>query len=187
MRITTNRATIKNGPLKMDYRKAGKAGAGNKPGSVEGNHSSGTAVTGRLEQPTRESARNRRRGPLLPYLVLLRAGFTVPRAVTGRAVRSYRTFSPLPANAGGLFSVALSMGSHPPGVTWRPVRRSPDFPPSANRRRLPGRLRRFRSIILPQRAVRRHRGSRDPGGAWTSGNRPAAVVLPGSGPATMFG
>ncbi len=29
---------------------------------------------------------------------------------------------------GGLFSVALSMGSHPPGVTWRPVRRSPDFP-----------------------------------------------------------
>ncbi len=34
---------------------------------------------------------------LLPYLVLLRAGFTVPRAVTSRAVRSYRTFSPLPA------------------------------------------------------------------------------------------
>ena len=34
--------------------------------------------------------------PVLPYLVLLRAGFTVPRAVTSRAVRSYRTFSPLP-------------------------------------------------------------------------------------------
>ena len=33
---------------------------------------------------------------MLPYLVLLRAGFTVPRAVTSRAVRSYRTFSPLP-------------------------------------------------------------------------------------------
>ncbi len=47
--------------------KAGKAGAGNKPGSVEGNHSSGTAVTGRLEQPTRESARNRRRGPRPAY------------------------------------------------------------------------------------------------------------------------
>jgi len=66
--------------------------------------------------------------PLLPYLVLLRAGFTVPRAVTSRAVRSYRTFSPLPTEAGGIFSVALSMGSRPPGVTWRPVRRSPDFP-----------------------------------------------------------
>jgi len=33
---------------------------------------------------------------LLPYLVLLQAGFTVPRTVTSRAVRSYRTFSPLP-------------------------------------------------------------------------------------------
>jgi hypothetical protein len=86
----------------------GKAGAGRKPGSVEGNHSSGTAVTGRLEQPTRESARDRRRTKhcnspvgglrfaLLPYLVLLRAGFTVPRTVASRAVRSYRTFSPLP-------------------------------------------------------------------------------------------
>jgi len=35
----------------------------------------------------------------LPYLVLLRAGFTVPRTVTSRAVRSYRTFSPLPIKA----------------------------------------------------------------------------------------
>ena len=33
---------------------------------------------------------------VLPYLVLLRAGFTLPRTVTSRAVRSYRTFSPLP-------------------------------------------------------------------------------------------
>jgi len=28
-------------------------------------------------------------------------GFTVPRTVTGRAVRSYRTFSPLPSLPGG--------------------------------------------------------------------------------------
>ena len=34
---------------------------------------------------------------MLPYLVLLRTGFTMPRRVTTRAVRSYRTFSPLPA------------------------------------------------------------------------------------------
>ena len=40
----------------------GKAGAGNKPGSVEDNHSSRTTVTGRLQQPTRESARDRRCG-----------------------------------------------------------------------------------------------------------------------------
>ena len=41
-------------------------------------------------------------------------------AVAGDAVRSYRTFSPLPASekpAGGLLSVALSLGSPPPGVT----------------------------------------------------------------------
>jgi hypothetical protein len=40
-------------------------------------------------------------------------------SVAGRAVRSYRTLSPLPrAEArGGLLSVALSLGSPPPGVT----------------------------------------------------------------------
>ncbi len=32
------------------------------------------------------------------YLVLLRAGFTVPQTVTSCAVRSYRTLSPLPAS-----------------------------------------------------------------------------------------
>jgi hypothetical protein len=41
--------------------------------------------------------------------------------VAGSAVRSYRTLSPLPAGplgrAGGLLSVALSLGSPPPGVT----------------------------------------------------------------------
>ena len=78
----------------------------------------------------------------LPYLVLLRVGFTVPRRVATRAVRSYRTISPLPrAEArGGIFSVALSVGSRPPGVTWHPVRRSPDFPPNPKVGRLPGRL-----------------------------------------------
>jgi hypothetical protein len=30
---------------------------------------------------------------------------------------------------GGLLSVALSVGSRPPGVTWHLIRRSPDFPP----------------------------------------------------------
>ena len=31
-----------------------------------------------------------------PYLVLLRVGFTLPPRFTAGAVRSYRTFSPLP-------------------------------------------------------------------------------------------
>ena len=50
---------------------------------------------------------------MLPYLVLLRMGFTVPSAVTVDAVSSYLAVSPLPfqanLNLGGLFSVALSV------------------------------------------------------------------------------
>ena len=34
-----------------------------------------------------------------PYLVLLRVGFTIATPVASRAVRSYRTISPLPSNA----------------------------------------------------------------------------------------
>ena len=35
-------------------------------------------------------------GRFPPYLVLLRVGFTLPRPLQARAVRSYRTISPLP-------------------------------------------------------------------------------------------
>jgi hypothetical protein len=46
----------------------------------------------------------------------------------------FHPYRPLMAFAvkglGGLFSVALSVGSRPPGVTWHLIRRSPDFPPS---------------------------------------------------------
>jgi hypothetical protein len=115
-----------------------KEESADKPGSVLDNHSSGTPVTGGLKQPTRKRPRARH---MLPYLVLLQVGFTVPRSVATRAVRSYRTISPLPSEEGGIFSVALSVGSRPPGVTWHPSRRSPDFPPNANIERLPGRLR----------------------------------------------
>jgi len=109
---------------------------------------------GQTSPPASSNLPGNARGPraaipedgLLPYLVLLRMGFTVPRHVATRAVRSYRTFSPLPApperrRLGGIFSVALSVGSHPPGVTWHPALRSPDFPPRTNcSRRLSGRL-----------------------------------------------
>jgi len=83
---------------------------------------------------------------LLPYLVLLRAGFAVPPSVATGAVRSYRTLSPLPApprgwRLGGLLSVALSVGSRPPGVTWRPALGARTFL-HACAQRLPGRLRR---------------------------------------------
>lgn len=121
-----------------------------KPGSVVDSHSSRPAIAHWLKQPTRVQY-----GPYLmnPYLALLRVEFTVPRTVTSRAVRSYRTLSPLPdplARAiGGLLSVALVVG-FPPGVTWHPALWSPDFPPlrpsppkrTTTKRRLSGQLRR---------------------------------------------
>ncbi len=83
-----------------ELRQEGNKGSesADKPGSVEGNHSSGIVVTNDLKRPTRKPAGRRCAlcSALLPYLVLLRVGFTVPRCVATRAVRSYRTFSPLP-------------------------------------------------------------------------------------------
>ena len=69
-------------------------------------------------------------GPLNAPLFGLAPGGVYPATgVATCAVRSYRTISPLPAlQAGGLFSVALSVGSRPPGVTWHLVLWSPDFP-----------------------------------------------------------
>ncbi len=60
----------------------------------------------------------------LPLLLGLAPGGVFPAAaVAGGAVRSYRTVSPLPpaparrCGLGGVLSVALSLGSPPPGVT----------------------------------------------------------------------
>jgi hypothetical protein len=64
-----------------------------KPGSVESSHSSWMRVAAHLERPTRELVWAH---SALPYSVLLRVGFTVPQSVATCAVRSYRTFSPLP-------------------------------------------------------------------------------------------
>ena len=95
-------------------------------------HSSATSVAGRLTRPTRAESAGTRLLPaprgasaVRPYSVLLPVGFAVPRPLPARAVRSCRTVSPLPAvnpesawaSAGGLFSVALSLGLPPPGVT----------------------------------------------------------------------
>jgi hypothetical protein len=65
-----------------------------KPGSVVDNHSSGSAVTSILKQPTRIQ-----REPRLvdSYLALLQVGFAMPWSVATHAVRSYRTISPLPS------------------------------------------------------------------------------------------
>ena len=89
-------------------------------------YSSSAAVAGNVEQPTRTSVQDRtcraRRRESLHGLAP--DGVYHARSVTSSAVRSYRTFSPLPAYpfpaSGGLFSVALSLGLPPPGVTRHP-------------------------------------------------------------------
>jgi len=75
---------------------------------------------------------------MAPLFGLASGGVYPATTVASRAVRSYRTFSPLPVPLpaiGGVFSVALSVGSrtNPPGVTWHPALRSPDFPPCRKR------------------------------------------------------
>jgi hypothetical protein len=74
---------------------------------------------------------NRAGHTIVPLFGLAPGGVFPATSVARRAVRSYRTISPLPAprGAGGIFSVALSVGSRLPGVTWHPALWSPDFPP----------------------------------------------------------
>ena len=95
-----------------------------------------TAVAGRLK---RHNPRTWGRAAPFSYLVLLRMGFTKLSRSPGKLVSSYLAFSPLPALAGGLLSVALSFPSPGLGVTQHPVLRSPDFPPPCRSRQGSGR------------------------------------------------
>ena len=74
---------------------------------------------------------NRAGRAIVPLFGLAPDGVCPATGVATGAVRSYRTISPLPAltRLGGVFSVALSVGSRRPGVTWHPALWSPDFPP----------------------------------------------------------
>ncbi len=45
------------------------------------------------------------------------------------------TYLTINSGIGGLFSVALSVGSRPPGITWHPALWSPDFPRFRQRRK----------------------------------------------------
>jgi|GEM_PF-3091733 len=64
-----------------------------KPGSVVSSHSSGPCVAARFKRPTRER-RGQRHGP--PIRSCSRWGLPCHAALAPRAVRSYRTVSPLP-------------------------------------------------------------------------------------------
>ena len=87
-------------------------------------------VTHTLQQPTRgvffEVDVSHRIFGLAP------AGVCPAIHVATNAVGSYPTVSPLLPESSGLFSVALSVADNSrclrPGITWRPVHWSPDFP-----------------------------------------------------------
>ena len=103
-----------------------------KPGSVptaeavDDGYSSRMAVANHLKQPTRTSVQDRTccTRQRVSLHGLAPDGVCHARSVASPAVRSYRTFSPLPAypfpSSGGLFSVVLSLGLPPPGVTRHP-------------------------------------------------------------------
>ena len=62
-----------------------------------------------------------------PLLGLAPDGVCPARLVTKTAVRSYRTFSPLPVAWRFVFCGTFH-GRYPPGVTWHLCPWSPDFP-----------------------------------------------------------
>jgi hypothetical protein len=115
-----------------------------KPGSVVDSHSSGMRVAAHLKRPTREPVRAARRSRRLRVPLFGLAPGGVYRAAAcyhrrGALLPHLFTLAAPPqivAGHGGLFSVALSVGSRPPGVTWHPALRSPDFPPSLRSSRL---------------------------------------------------
>jgi hypothetical protein len=127
-------------------------------------HSSGTSVAGRLKQPTR--ANRPGDGPEAPGRLasllfgLAPGGACHAAGVAAGAVRSYRTFSPLPAvgprgpPSGGSLSVALSLGSPPPDVIRRRVYVEPGLSSACSEKRRPsGRLAR-REIGAGRAAVK---------------------------------
>ncbi len=102
-------------PLKRagGRRDRGRRGRGSacKPGSVRTDrsardgHSSGTIVADRLEQPTRATGLKTALSTKLvsPLFGFAPGGVCPAATVAGRAVRSYRTFSPLPRSRPGRF------------------------------------------------------------------------------------
>jgi len=111
-----------------------------KPGSVwrpkpRDGHSSGTPVARRLKQPTRtaDAETSLGRTPLRPYSILLPVGFAVPVPLPVPRWALTPPFHPYPAAEaeGGLLSVALSLGSPPPGVTRHRVSVEPGLSSAA--------------------------------------------------------
>ena len=92
----------------------------------------------RLQQPTRGQCGPHYRPPIWPCS---RRGLPCHGCCQpcGALLPHHFTLTSRAMRGGGMLSVALSVGSHRPGVTWRPALRSPDFPlpgwDGANQRR----------------------------------------------------
>ena len=102
-----------------------------KPGSVSDDHSSATNVTVRLKRPTRIHRGSRYR---IPIWSCSGRGLPSPRLLPTARCALTAPFHPY-LQAGGFLSVALSVGSRPPGVTWRPDPLEPGLSSAALRQR----------------------------------------------------
>jgi len=84
------------------------------------------------------------RWPCGPYSVLLPVGFALPLALPSARCALTAPFHPCRAEPGGLFSVALSLGSPPPDVIRHRIPAEPGLSSTASfrslRQRSSGRL-----------------------------------------------
>ena len=94
---------------------------------IGGDHFSGTGVAAGLKQPTRgaRAVRLQFRAGTLRIFGLAAGGVCRAIRVTPDAVRSYRTFSPLPAWKPGVSLPAVSFLWHFPSVLARPTNAGP--------------------------------------------------------------
>ena len=145
-RVRTQRLIVKKGSTTMPAEKKESA---DKPGSVEDNHSSGIRVAAYLKRPTREPVWATRAAPsedgsaCSPIWSCSGRGLPCHRVLPPARcalTAPFHPYRPLCRGVGGLLSVALSVGSRPPGVTWRLALGARTFL-HACAQRLPGRLR----------------------------------------------
>jgi len=117
-------------PSMSGVQRACKPGSVAKTGQARSpdGHSSGPGVAPWFSRPTTAAARKpalfRRGRNTLRYLGLLRVGFTLPLPLLVARCALTAPFHPYHRtrrSGGGLLSVALSLGSRPPGVTRHPV------------------------------------------------------------------
>ena len=99
-----------------------------KPGSVVDDHSSATNVTVRLKRPTRIRRGSRHR---IPIWSCSGRGLPSPRLLPTARCALTAPFHPY-LKTGGFLSAALSVGSRPPGVTWRPDPMEPGLSSAAD-------------------------------------------------------